>query len=312
MIQKVRGLTDDQHVATAHGALVRMSQLIDKTVDAAAQVIDNQHQQQLAQDDIPPLMLMRHTATHALGISSLVRIGLSEPTLTMLRSMMESALSLKYMLTDDRVRRAQCYWVCHWRNALSAMEQHDPDKESGNHWQAIAKNDIFLGSMESTADLGELRRAVDSKKGLLADHPYLDIDTEWKQYFKKHNRPPHWYTLDGGPRSLRQLAKSVGAEATYLSLYGQFSARVHAADSTEGLGVENGRAFVKHFYHPEGIENAVTMCVSLLLHAARVYITVFGNQRDQTKFLYHYLAHIRDDHRALAGKRVIKMRYGTN
>ena len=156
-----------------------------------------------------------------------------------LRSAFEASLTVRHVLSDDIERRALSYVVCDIYEQIHWYDEQDPESDRGKRF----RYDMGLseGSEFPMPDVVEVRRAVESKRAILARDPYPPIAAEYERVKKERRGPMKWYSLFDGPRNLRELAMSLGQLDDYLVLYRRWSKAAHATDLISKVTKADGR-----------------------------------------------------------------------
>jgi hypothetical protein len=79
-----------------------------------------------------------------------------------------------------------------------------------------------------------------------------------------------WYSLFGGPASVRQLAGHLKLSGAYEVLYSHWSERIHAGNAM--MTVAGPDKVIEHLRNAQGCQQATSFAVSFTLHATRELI----------------------------------------
>lgn len=193
--------------------------------------------------DFPSLALFRHIIQMADGIQILLAAGSSGPTLLLLRSMLESCISLKYIHLDDYRQRSLC-WLCSYiHQKIDDMELRDKDTPSGREFlETVAKEEEKLSPTLASLS-SPYRRDVARLLDRLRQPDLAEIEKKYehlkqggKAGGKRKNIPPKWHTLyDSQIGGARKLADAVGMLTEYKLVYQRWSATVHGTDASRLL-----------------------------------------------------------------------------
>ena len=91
---------------------------------------------------------------------------------------------------------------------------------------------------------------------MLAEPDFQPIEQEWQSLKAKRKHDPEWFSLFGGPQSVRDLAIRVKWAGTYEFLYRTWSNEVHAGRAMESIGRRNGIIVMRPIRHPEELQQA--------------------------------------------------------
>lgn len=206
------------------------------------------------------------------GAEVLVRQGATEPLKLVLRSALESYLSLLYILDRDTELRAVCYRVADIRRRIKFLRQHDLATPQGKAFRAeIAKDTTGFATAigeksyrDTSQDVARLETALDSEDDTRRVH------ADWKARRKASGWDPPWYALLGGPANFCDLAAGLGYSGWYRILYAGWSATMHAEDALARVEIhaQNNEMSVRAMRHPEDLQVLTSMGASM---AIRVY-----------------------------------------
>ena len=182
-----------------------------------------------AEENLGILMPFRHAIEMLDGVEVLLDESCVVASHTPLRSAFEASLAVRYVLADDIERRALSYVVGDIYEHLHWYEEHDPESNRGK--QFIGEMELEEGSdfpMPNVADAEPL-------KTMLAIEPFAPIAAEYERVSRGTSGRVKWYSLFGGPRSVKDLARSLGQLDDYLILYRTLSKTAHATDMSSQL-----------------------------------------------------------------------------
>lgn len=225
---------------------------------------------------LPPLMLLFHCTEAADSISLLVRGGSIDPCGPLLRTEMEGALGIFYILQTDTERRGLAYRFGRYFAESSALERLDITTQKGQEAERRLASDVSFGGVLPKPDPAQIAAARADVANRMADARFDKVRSAWQAWQSSHrDRPPHWYSLFGGPTSVAELAQRVGVVGWYDLFYRNFSDEVHsttAMNSIRNSGVAN-RALIKPIRYPDGAQLCFQLCTSLLFY---VYQSMIG------------------------------------
>lgn len=214
------------------------------------------------------VLLLRHAVEMADGVDELVRAGAVQPSLLQVRAILEARMQLLFMLCDrnpagpnplgnedfdpvprdpagaaltgaalEEVQdaRGAAYYVAELRRQLRGVEALDPQAMADRLEDLLGTRTvppyITDPAMQAEAAAGAARL-----RAILAEPRYAPVDAEFD---RRRGRRPHdvrWYSLWGGPRSVRGLARSVGMALQYDAMYAGSSTVTHGGDVFAQLG----------------------------------------------------------------------------
>jgi hypothetical protein len=219
-------------------------------------------------DDFPSLALFLHMIKMADGIQILLSAGTSDPTIPLLRSMLEALFSLRFIHLDDYRYRSLCWLWTYIHQEIALKEKVDMDSGSGKELHAVlAERDIVLTNLtpNSSRNKNDIAKLRDDLK-----HPdFEEIEKEYRRLQQKdrYSRGPKWYRLAGVSKGNYGLAEAVGMLPEYKVYYEWWSASVHGSDATRLLfQQEDGSAefrSLRSLQHPERMEQGAEVFLQL-------------------------------------------------
>jgi hypothetical protein len=118
---------------------------------------------------------------------------------------------------------------------LDSYERFDPSTTKGKGFAEAVANDKVLNQISFPPEV-DPKRAADNMRQLLAKPQYREAEADYQQRKKRIKRgAPKWFSLFGGPSSLRDLAISLRRGAEYEILYRHWSAIAHGHDVSRFL-----------------------------------------------------------------------------
>jgi hypothetical protein len=250
------------------------------------------------------LLLVRHVIESLDGIAILVAGGGSYVCQPLLRTALEGALGVLYILDGDTERRALAYQVAHTHRRIKLYKKVDPNTDAGKQLRKELAADFGADVLNKlpVADFGAM---VKNLENMLARPPFDALEAEWQAYrAKNRNNDPEWYALFGGPRNFAALARAVKWPAMYEFLYRPWSNEVHAGAAMEAVGQHNGNTVFRPVRHPEQLQPVVQHATNLALLVSQRLLQVFAPERIP-EFRERYVRTIEKRQRWLAENRAI-------
>jgi hypothetical protein len=177
------------------------------------------------------------------GIQIVLSAGTSSPAIPLLRSMLESLFSLKYIHLKDYERRSLC-WLCGFiHQEISAKEMVHTETEAGKEFYSIIGREHTDFPARSSEKASRLHNDVSQFKELLRRPSLSEIETEYQdikrgsknsgpsQCRRTRSGPPKWHRLYGGPTNIFELARAVKMLSEYRLFYQRWSTTVHGTDA---------------------------------------------------------------------------------
>lgn len=203
-------------------------------------------------------VLFRQVIELADAIEVMLSHGCVTPTKPLLRSMFEAMLSLEYQLesTVDEDRRTLS-WV---HEDIRQRRRANLRIRDGEH------TDGFLEDMPDEVFDGA-RQFVEDMTTVLQEPHMQEVVEEYRAFKKQHRRVPRWYSLFGGPRSVRELAEQCGLLDMYETKYREWSASLHAQGGLHRVFrlSDDEHITMRGLRHPDDLYFVVNMTVSFLV-----------------------------------------------
>jgi len=191
--------------------------------------------------DFASLALFRHMMQMADGIQILLSAGTSAPTVPLLRSMLESLLSLKYIHADKYEQRSLCWLCAHIHQEIALKEMTDIQTEAGKDLYDLIVKEFGDDTLAKAFE----KRSSDSKtihelREALGRPELVEIETEYQRIKEQRQKrrkwyQPKWHELFSGPTSIYGLAETVRMLSSYRVFYQPWSATVHGTEATRLL-----------------------------------------------------------------------------
>ncbi|MEK5034921.1 DUF5677 domain-containing protein [Paenibacillus sp. FSL R7-0302] len=217
--------------------------------------------------------LFRSIIELSVGVKVSAENGLRASAELNFRSLLEAYVAFKYILIDPQktVKRACAYKVgYHLQQIESATDAIDAKDEIGTNIQrmneAIRQHTDIINQSELKPMLDEFERL-------------------------KRTYYPKWYSLFGGPLSLKQLVQNLGEQDLVYSIYGSLSKSAHNYIALRAL-TQNGLLPVRSGFNPDNDTfNLGVICTFLVSSAMRFTETTFPEYMNHLlPFLQEYKA----------------------
>lgn len=239
------------------------------------------------QDPHLAVLLCLHQELEALDAANeLLRIGRAAGAIPSLRSAFESVLSIEFLLADDTERRGYAYLVTAQKDRLRLIEQLTPGTERRKHVEALAKRDRFFQSAPPLHP--DAPKLLDNHLRLLSRPGWKEAAGAWdaRKSAMRGGRPA-WYSLNGGPVGLEQLADAVGRPYEYEVLYRGWSNTAHGHDPSRVIRGEDGELGYAMIPDYRGLQTAYTFAIGFGTEAVR---RVLLHYRDEEDFFRRWYA----------------------
>ena len=243
----------------------------------------------------PPLANYLHIIQLTDSVEILVSNGCGPPAELLLRSIFEAILSLEYLLESDTARRGIAWTVKNMVDRIESVRCMIPESKKGKELHSAFINEGFADLIQPPKPVGldkEINHLENELKTPKLNYVYL----EYLKCVNPKNKYPEWYSLYNGPYNLRELAKHLNKESTYLTLYSTWSKMAHfndAAHLTVNLGGEG--SVLGPIRNPQNLIHIGATALSRLIDAT-IIVTKHFTPYYMNNFIKWYGKEIREKH----------------
>jgi Family of unknown function (DUF5677) len=249
--------------------LATIADSIDETVNFGTHIFEWFNESVAGRtDEVAPIVVsFKHLLDMLDAISVLVRNSIVEPAKIHLRSALESAMTIEWILQDDSERRAMAFMVWNVHQELKFIQKIDEQTPQGKQFkQKLIGTAVENVQAPPSVDIEKARQKLEA---LLLRPKYREAEEEYKRLIALKERNPSWYRLFDGPKNLEELASKVGMVEWYEVLYRQWSGIVHATDLLSGkIKTTGGKTLIQKMRYPGGVEEVYTFTIPI---ASKVY-----------------------------------------
>lgn len=256
------------------------------------------------------VLLLRHAVEMADGVDELVRAGAVQPSLLQVRAILEARMQLLYMLCarnpaspnplgprdHDPVPRqpagaalagaalaqvqdlrGAAYFVAEIRRQLQRVESLE-SAAIADRLEELLGTRTVPPYITDPAVQAEAAAGAAGLRAVLSEPAYAPANAEFDRARGRSSHDVHWYSLWGGPRSVRSLARSVGMAFQYDAMYAGSSRVTHGGDVFAQLGRERaaGGRSVAPLRQPDRFRDVVA---SYVIHMLMLYRSVMEEVR---------------------------------
>jgi hypothetical protein len=220
------------------------------------------------------LMLARHFISTQDGAAVLVAQGCSEPAGPLLRSAFEARLGIGYILTADHERRAIAYQVAHIHRKLKIYRRFDGKHELGRALRAELAGDEHADVLDRIPEDTAVYAA--RLEPALRRPAFVPVEAEWQAAKNRRGKEPNWFSLFGGPKDIKDLAKEMEELSTYWFLYKHWSDVTHAGSGMENVAMTaSNEKVIRPLRHPEELKSVVQIITGFSNDVAVALLTTY-------------------------------------
>lgn len=205
---------------------------------------------------------LRQFLAHLDGVAALASAGNCNSCTLQLRSLLEVALTMEWILKSDTEAKVNHLWVSNIRRR--------------KHWQSIA----IPGTPENVrraadaaripltpAQLAEIQNDVRQLDGVLAQPEFSAINARFESGYASRGFDKPWYEVYGsaaGARvTIRKIAEDVGKLAEYQNFYSSFSSVSHGGDMWKNIVFNRDSVSPNPLREPEEVPKTVNFAIAL-------------------------------------------------
>jgi len=227
-------------------------------------------------EHVPIFSSYLHVLEMTDGVEGLLSESCVSPAVPLVRSSFEAVLGMEHILEGDYRRRAFAWMAGYAHAKLGLYERFDLATPQGKGFAQTIANDRVLNQINLPPE-ADPNSAADNMRQLLAKPQYQAAEAEYQQCKKRMKRVPQWFSLFGGPSSLRDLAVSLRRGAEYEILYRQWSAIAHGHDVGRFFVPSDtgGEASIYSLRNAKELPQIALYSASYMLDATRAIILRF-------------------------------------
>lgn len=269
MPSELKGLLDRTVHLQAGDVFEQMAKAVEQTANLHCHVIDWLNTPSPVSGTSTVQAMLRHTAAQLDGISVLIKFGVTEPIVPLVRTVLEEYVQIEYML-DDLDIRSKCFRVAALRARLLTATTLDPRTSCGASFSASAAGDIKTALPVVSTDMFDAE--VKAVNDALATSALKPIDDEWLRTKGNRKSAPKWYALFGGPSSFHKLLERSGKKWMYPLFYSPWSAVSHGEHAQVFMQMADGGTALRPIRFPDNGEHLCGLAISFALRTSDAVI----------------------------------------
>jgi hypothetical protein len=245
-------------------------------------------------EDIAPFVLYRHIIEMVDGFHVLLNESCTMASIPLLRVAFEAKLALEYILSDkDAYSARSLAWLyVNTQRRIDEYAMYDPATHGGEAFKKQWEGDDFGEYRLPSRIMTESRQHVAGLKDVLTREEFVAVEGELKG---KKGRA--WYSLSGGPKNIRELAKRLKQGSIYDVLYRRWSSVIHGGELSNYMTIaESGVPVFKRVRDAGNLNMAALYAAIFMLKSTRIMVAKF---RAGENLRHWYLREVRDSFRKL-------------
>jgi len=203
---------------------------------------------------------LRQFITHLDGISLLLTQTACATSNLQLRSLLEIAHTLEWILISDTLSKIHHLYVANLRRRRNWNRIAIPGTPEAIRYAGPRLNLSSHQQKEISDEILEIDK-------LLAQPQFTHIDAKLEHHYAKRRFEKPWYEAYGA-RSIRQVSNDIGKLPEYEAIYSSLSGITHGSDMWKSIFFAGGKVVVAPVREPEHIPTIVRLAVTM---AFRVY-----------------------------------------
>ena len=213
--------------------LDHFADLLEDAVNMGSNILEwDKNPKSTGEENIPPLMLLRHFIDLVDSISVLVRQSCCDPTQILMRAAFEAKISLDFLLEKDSIERANAFIFSDLLRQISTLGKFDSSTDEGKELKkTLAKEGL---SSQAKINISIAKNHKKSLENILLQSKFTALLAERDRLKSLKLKIPSWYGFFGGPKNIQELATSLGQRSAYELLYRTWSGSAHASDIYQG------------------------------------------------------------------------------
>ncbi|QKZ13614.1 DUF5677 domain-containing protein [Spirosoma sp. KUDC1026] len=221
----------------------------------------------------PVIMSFRHFLELVDSISILVKQSSIDPCKLILRGILETYISLSYMLEKDTEDRGMAFLVWHVHQQIKAWQRTDADSEMGKQIRSNLSKDQHVKNLIVPTD-PRAKKKIEALEALLREPAYQKAEEEYQRLRRLKEKNPPWYRFFNGYSSIEELAKHLNCIGIYDVVYRRWSGPVHGTDVIVGKAsiAADGSAEIFQIRHFGHLQEVTQWVMSLSLMVFELYI----------------------------------------
>jgi hypothetical protein len=299
--------------------LNQKSSLLEELVNLASLVAIWSNEEIQEEKFLPVHQLFRFIFELIDAISVLVKYRCIDPCKILLRAVLESVLSIKYLLKKDTEKRLLAFMTCHWHQKINDLKKMNPDNQMHAQFLKIKQRDKFLRDIPlPEIPKEEINEKIESYKRLLNSSEYRESEEEYKHLKnardgRKPKRKPKWYSMHEGPANIEQLADHFDLQLSEYELrYREWSGLIHGFDIIQSNIVidDQGLGRMASLRSPEYAFEITKMAMQYGEEIIFPYLKYFASPEKVQKAVDLYSKEIKPLRNFVLGKKRIVVRNG--
>ncbi|GEP94681.1 DUF5677 domain-containing protein [Chitinophaga cymbidii] len=248
---------------------------VSEIVNFGTNILAHDFQTRMKGDEcLAPVALFRHSLDLMDSIANLLMLGSSDTAKILLRTLFETVLYLDYIFVKDTDRRSLNYLIHERYTTVSLNSKYDLTTKTGiANWDILKKegwvNSIDISQYRHSEIYDEVELWLKTGK-----HKNIIDEIERIKGKNRNSPPPQWYTLFNGPKTIKELARTLKMLTFYEIYYRTWSNNVHSGGRHSGVFKFNyeGKVEMMHLRNHSDIDIVSQNTCNFGLHILNKFI----------------------------------------
>lgn len=237
-------------------------------------------------------MFCRKIMEHIDAINILLSKSCFSQAEIILRTLLETTVSIKFILKEETELRAAAYYLYHHYEEMDKIKYFKADNDKGQ----MIKN--IVGDEKFNQTVIKVNKKKDALQRLInKDDTFKKVDDLRKKKIKdKQSKNRHkfkvsvqWYEIVSKYESFHQLMSYIGWDKYYESIYGGMSFESHGYNATNGIIVKEDGFFIEPIRSPKnGASTFELTCVFTSSVLMNLYNYLGDGNEEKEEFKNYY------------------------
>jgi hypothetical protein len=255
--------------------LQNISRSLEEFVNFGTKILEWDAEQLVGEEEsVIPLLFLRNFLDKIDAISILIKYSSNESCKILLRTALETAFYLEYLLENNTKERSMMYLVWSRMEQDKFVLKFDGKSEQFKEYRAKHLKDKLVRESPEIK-INNPQEKIEISRRLLNSTKYKPFTEEYYKQKKLTKKVPSWYSLFGGPKNIEELANNSNLHTFYEILYREWSYATHGTDAFPGKMKfkENTGLEIIEIRNQELLMTIATNCCSISVLVFKTYVS---------------------------------------
>jgi hypothetical protein len=287
-------ISDAKAKADYHRTRDQMATLLQDANNMVIKTLEMLQDRPIAKNHAAAFLLARHLIEMMDGVGVLLSSGCAEAAKPLLRSALEAAMSMLYVVKEDSDRRNLALQLSDAHKRIKLYLRYDKNSEQGKAFDREMAGDTMWTAMKPQRH--DFPQLIKNLEKIFVRPQFVPIEAEWKRLKALKKGDPYWYSFFSTLGNIKDLAKAVNMRGEYEFLYRQWSESVHGGNAmlqVKRVGEAkpdaegNTPSAMVPLRNPEAMQTCVLVGVALCLKVGLGLVTKYApDQLDSFRAKY--------------------------